>query len=219
MSLRRRRVRKRAVLVLLAAAVILLLAAVRFRLFPIAEDLAVTRVTLRTAHLINEAIDQQISTGAVNYDRVVHLEKDEQGQVTALQTDIAEMNALKTRILAQVNREILELDVDEIGVPLGNLILPGFFSGRGPLLPVRILTVRSSDAAFENQFTQAGINQTLHQILMTVSIDMTIVTPAGTKQVEAASQVVIAETVIVGTVPDSYLSLDRPTDPESVRQN
>lgn len=208
MTRRRRRIRKRVVLAVLAAAAVLLLLVVRLRLFPLAEDLAVTRVTLRTSHLINEAIDEQIRAGAVDYESMVLLEKDETGAVTALKTNIAEMNTLKTQILDQVNREILQLDVDEIGVPLGNLLLPGLFSGRGPYLPVRILTVRSSDASFENQFTQAGINQTLHQIVMTVSIDMTIVTPAGTAQVESASHVVVAETVIVGTVPSSYLALD-----------
>ena len=205
---RRIPIRKPAVLLVLTAVILGGLLLVRLRLFPLAEDLAVTKITNQTSNLINDAIDQQIRAGTVDYSNMVLLEKDELGGVTALKTNIGEMNALKTKILDTVNQEIMQLDVEEISVPLGNLILPAFFSGRGPYLPVKILSVRSSEATFENQFTQAGINQTLHQILMTVTIDMTVVTPSGTTQVNTSSQVVVAETVIVGTVPNSYLSMN-----------
>ncbi len=205
---KRRRIRKPMALLLAIAVILAALMLVRFRLFPLAEDLAVTKITNQTSNLINDAIDQQIRTGAVDYSNMVILEKDELGNVTALKTNIGEMNALKTKILDTVNQEIMQLDVEEISVPLGNLLLPAFFSGRGPYLPVKVLSVRSSDATFENQFSQAGINQTLHQILMTVTIEMTVVTPAGTALVDTSSQVVVAETVIVGNVPNSYLSMN-----------
>lgn len=205
---RKIRLRRRWMVILLLLALLVPAAVMRMRLFPMVEELAVTRVTNQTARLINDAIDAQIRDGVVDYSNMVLLEKDDTGAVTALKTNISEMNALKTRILDTVNEEILQLNVEEIGVPIGNLLVPALFSGRGPYLPVKVLTVRSSEAAFSNQFTQAGINQTLHQIIMTITIDMTIVTPAGTGQVDTSSQVVVAETVIVGTVPESYLAID-----------
>lgn len=205
---RKIRLRRRWMVILLLLALLVPVAVMRMRLFPMVEELAVTRVTNQTARLINDAIDAQIRDGVVDYSNMVLLEKDDTGAVTALKTNISEMNALKTRILDTVNEEILQLNVEEIGVPIGNLLVPALFSGRGPYLPVKVLTVRSSEAAFSNQFTQAGINQTLHQIIMTITIDMTIVTPAGTEQVDTSSQVVVAETVIVGTVPESYLAID-----------
>ena len=205
---RKIRLRRRWMGGLLRLALLVPVAVMRMRLFPMVEELAVTRVTNQTARLINDAIDAQIRDGVVDYSNMVLLEKDDTGAVTALKTNISEMNALKTRILDTVNEEILQLNVEEIGVPIGNLLVPALFSGRGPYLPVKVLTVRSSEAAFSNQFTQAGINQTLHQIIMTITIDMTIVTPAGTEQVDTSSQVVVAETVIVGTVPESYLAID-----------
>ncbi len=205
---RKIRLRRRWMVILLLLALLVPAAVMRMRLFPMVEELAVTRVTNQTARLINDAIDAQIRDGVVDYSNMVLLEKDDTGAVTALKTNISEMNALKTRILDTVNEEILQLNVEEIGVPIGNLLVPALFSGRGPYLPVKVLTVRSSEAAFSNQFTQAGINQTLHQIIMTITIDMTIVTPAGTEQVDTSSQVVVAETVIVGTVPESYLAID-----------
>jgi len=94
------------------------------------------------------------------------------------------------------------------------LILPELFSGAGPRLPVKIMSVSTSDAEFRNEFSEAGINQSLQQIMMDVTISMTVLTPMGTETVTASSEVVIAETVIVGSVPDSYVKVDQPTSAE-----
>jgi hypothetical protein len=77
---------------------------------------------------------------------------------------MSEVNRLKTDILNIINDEILALDTSDIGVPMGSLILPELISGRGPAIPVRILSIRNSDATFLSNFVQAGINQTLHQL-------------------------------------------------------
>lgn len=206
--MRRRRRRLRAALVV----VVLLLAAlgvlVRTRFYPLARDLAISRVVNRTGNLINDAVDEQIKRGMVDYGEMVLLEKDQNGNVTALKTNMGEINRLKTLILDIVNRKIVEMDMDEIGVPLGSLVFPALFSGNGPMLPVRVLSVSSSDASFQNRFSEAGINQTLHQIVMDVKVEMTVLTPAGAEPLEVSSQVVVAETVIVGTVPNSYLAVN-----------
>lgn len=205
----RRKRRIWSVLLLLLFLLAALAVTARLRFYPMARDLAVTQVTNRTGNLINDAIDEQIKCGSVDYGSMVSLEKGLDGKVTALKTNIGEINRLKTLILDIVNEEIIELDVDEIGVPLGSLFFPVFFSGSGPLLPVRVLYISSSDASFHNQFSQAGINQTLHQIIMEVTVQMTILTPAGTEQLDVSTQVVVAETVIVGAVPYSYLAVNQ----------
>ena len=209
----RRRKRRRGLLILLLALlmVIAMAAVIRIRLFPLVQDMAISRVTNEASNIINFAVDQQIKTGQIDYDNMVLLEKDSGGNVTALKTNMSEVNRLKTQVLDLVNDEILDLAVDQIGVPVGNLVMPAFFAGRGFYLPVKVLSIRSSDADFQNLFSQAGINQTLHQILMNVGITMTILTPAGTETVTTTSQVVIAETVIVGNVPNSYVSLETGT--------
>ena len=207
--MRRRKKRRGQLILLLALLMIIALAAViRIRLFPLVRDMAISRVTNEASNIINFAVDQQIKTGQIDYDNMVFLEKDSGGNVTALKTNMSEVNRLKTQVLNLVNDEILDLAVDQIGVPVGNLVMPAFFAGRGFALPVKVLSIRSSDADFQNLFSQAGINQTLHQILMNVGITMTILSPAGTETVTTTSQVVIAETVIVGNVPNSYVSLE-----------
>ena len=169
------------------------------------RELAETQVKNTTSDLTNDAIAKQIEDGVVQYDRIVYFEKDLDGRITALKTNIGEVNRLKTDILNIINDEILALDTSDIGIPLGSLFLPELFSGKGPAIPVHILSIRNSDASFVSHFTQAGINQTLHQVIMEVSIDGSVLVLGQTASFTMYSEVVVAETVIVGEVPDTFL--------------
>ena len=171
----------------------------------IIQDLAETQVKNTTSDLTNDAIARQIAEGVIQYDRIVYFEKDLDGKITALKTNMTEINRLKTDILNIINDEILSLDTSHLGIPVGSLFLPEFFSGKGPSIPVRILSIRNSDAAFASDFTQAGINQTLHQLTMEVSVDVSVLVLAQITSFTVTSEVVVAQTVIVGDVPGTYL--------------
>ena len=168
-------------------------------------SLAVTQVTNATSDLINDAIDQQIEAGDIQYDRIVFFEKDLDGKITALKTNMSEVNRLKTAILNKINDAILAMDMTQLGIPLGDLILPEILSDRGPEFPIHILSIRNSDASLGSDFSQAGINQTLHQLSMEIYVDVAILVFGKTQNFTVSSQVVVAETVIVGTVPDTLL--------------
>lgn len=168
------------------------------------RSLAETQVKNTTSDLINDAIDRQIEDGNIQYDRMVYFEKDLDGRITALKTNMSEVNRLKTDILNIINDEILALSTDDLGIPLGSLFLPELLSGRGPSIPVEILTIRNSDASFSSSFSEAGINQTLQQMNMHVSVDVTVLVLGQTNSFTISSQVIVAETIIVGDVPDTY---------------
>lgn len=168
------------------------------------RGLAETQIRNSTSDLINDAIDKQIAEGDIQYDRIVYFEKDLNGRITALKTNMSEVNRLKTDILNLINDEILAMTTDDLGIPLGSLFLPELFSGKGPSIPVEILSIRNSDASFSSDFTEAGINQTLQQLNMHVSVDVTVLVLGETKSFTISSQVVVAETIIVGNVPDTY---------------
>lgn len=171
----------------------------------VVRELAQTQVKNSTSDLTNDAIARQIANGTIAYDRLVFFEKDLNGRITALKTNMSEVNRLKTDILNIINDEILSLDTSDIGIPLGSLFLPELLSGRGPAIPVHILSIRNSDASFVSHFEQAGINQTLHKLTMVVSIDVSVLVLAETTSFTMSSEVVVAETVIVGDVPDTFL--------------
>lgn len=181
----------------------LLLGLFRSRYHDTIRTLANTQVRNTTSDLINDAIDRQIALGNIQYDRIVFFEKDLDGRITALKTNMSEVNRLKTAILNIINDEILALSTTDMGIPLGSLILPEFFAGRGLRIPIEIRSVRNSDALFQSEFTEAGINQTLHKLSMTVSVDISVLVLGKTEDFTISSQVVVAETIIVGQVPDT----------------
>lgn len=197
----RRFFRRSIVLILLITAAFLLF---RWKYNSAIRSLAQTQVMNSTSDLINDAIDKQIETGNIQYDRMIYFEKDLDGQITALKTNMSEVNRLKTDILDIINDEILALDTSELGIPLGSLVLPEVLSGKGPEIPVQIMAIRNSDANFFSNFTQAGINQTLQQLTMEVSVDVAVLVWGDTNSFTVSSQVVIAETIIVGQVPDTF---------------
>lgn len=190
---------------LLSAVLLALFLTFRGKYRDIVSELAVTQVKNTTSDLTNDAIAKQIAAGNIQYDRIVFFEKDLDGRITALKTNMSEVNRLKTDILNIINDEILALDHSDIGVPLGSLFMPEFLSGKGPAIPVHILSIRNSDAVFLSDFSQAGINQTLHKLTMEVSVDVAILVLGQTSSFTLSSEVVVAETVIVGQVPDTFL--------------
>jgi sporulation protein YunB len=195
-------------LVLLIVIPVLIMLFLRLSVAPLVQELAKARVDNRASYVINEAVETLLREDQINYEDIILLEKDINGSVTALKTNMSEINHLKTQILSVIDVMLLDLDVNEIGLPLGSVILPELFSGTGPKLPVRVMSISRSDAEFRNEFKEAGINQSLQQIMMDVIITMTILTPVGTETVTTVSQIVVAETVIVGSVPDSYVNFD-----------
>ena len=184
---------------------LILLLTIRSKYRDVIEDLARTSVMNTTSDLTNDAIAKQIAAGTIAYDRIVFFEKDLDGRITALKTNMSEVNRLKTDILNIINDEILALDSSDIGIPLGSLFIPELFSGKGPAIPVHILSIRNSDANFVSSFTQAGINQTLHRLNMEVSIDVAVLVLGNTSSFTMSSEVVVAETIIVGDVPQTFL--------------
>ena len=204
---RKKRNRRRFLLIALCAFVLAVALTVRFRYVPFLREAARTRVVNVASDRINDAINAQISSGAVDYSRIIYLEMDVNGNITALRTNMAEVNRLKTLTLELLCGDLLEMDTEELCIPLGSILMPSFFAGKGPGLPIRIIALSTSDADFYSEFSAAGINQTLQRILLEIRLCMSIQTAAGIERVDVSTQIVVAETVIVGKVPETYFEL------------
>ena len=190
---------------LLAAVCLIFLLTLRYKYRDVITELARISVKNTTSDMINDAIDLQVTEGNIAYDRIVFFEKDLEGRITALKTNMSEVNHLKTEILGILNDEILSLDTTAMGIPVGSLFLPEILSGKGPVIPVQILSIRNSDADFLSDFSASGINQTLHQLNMEVSIEVSVLVLGQTDSFTVTSQVLVAETVIIGDVPQTLL--------------
>lgn len=155
---------------------------------------------------INNAIVETLSSGDYGGDYFVTFQKAENGDVTAISSNMARINELSAKILDKLVDSTRDNTIT-IGIPAGNLTGASLLMGRGAKIPVKIIVLSSSRVEFMNNIVTAGINQTKHQINLRVTVDIQILVPWGTESTQVSTDVLIADTVIVGKVPDTYLNM------------
>ena len=94
-----------------------------------------------------------------------------------------------------------------VEIPIGNLTGVSLLMGRGPKVPVQIIVLTPSKVEFSNSIITAGINQTKHQVNLEVIVDIDVLIPWDTASTQVKTEVLIADTVIVGKVPDTYMNV------------
>jgi sporulation protein YunB len=175
---------------------------------PVLEQIALTQTQNAVSNAINDSVSQEISDDKVTYDSLITLEKNESGQVTALQSNMAAINTLRTDLLKAALNSTNGLISQEMSVPVGSLTHFPFFSGRGPSITFKLVSVGAATAKIDNLFTDAGVNQTRHQIMLTITTQISILLPGHIITTTEDTSICVAETVIVGTVPNTFLQMD-----------
>ncbi|MBQ8653354.1 MAG: sporulation protein YunB [Clostridia bacterium] len=173
--------------------------------------LASARAEVLAVNVLNEAIEDVIAQG-VRYDELVEVTLDQSGSVRLLQANAAGMNSLSSRVSLTAQEKLENLQDQYISVPLGSALGIALLSGAGPKIPVRILPVGAVKTEFDTEFTSAGINQTRHRVLLTMTAQVQLVLPTGAAGVQAVNQVAVAESIIVGEVPESFVNVGDDTD-------
>ena len=195
-------------LLLFLAALSLFLAGAAVFLKDISCQIAVSDARDIVTVQVNEAIARIMADGAYDEDSFVSFEKDAAGEITAVSANMARINALSAEILHEVV-DATENRTLRVSIPLGNLTGISLLMGRGPAVPVQIIMLTSSRVEFQNNIITAGINQTQHQIDLQVLVDIDILIPWGTENAQVVTDVMIADTVVVGKVPESYWSIQQ----------
>ena len=157
---------------------------------------------------IHDAITAEMSEGDYPYDYFVTLDKDAAGNITALKSNMAHINTLSSSLIGGIV-DIATAGDFNIKIPFGNLTGVNILSGRGPMIPIKIVMLTSSTANFRNNFSSAGINQTKHEVMVEVSVDVDILVPWDTIRTTVVTEILVAETVVVGRVPDTYLEFGK----------
>lgn len=171
-------------------------------------SLAATRVSNMVGQVVTEAVRDAVDSGDVRYDNLISLEKNESGGIAALVSNMAEFNRLQAAITQDILRRLETMSDMELSIPLGTLTGSAFLAGRGPRCTIRAQSTGSCSAEFANEFSQAGINQTTHRIMLRVDVSMSILLPGFRTGAEVSNAFAVAETVIVGEVPDTYTYFD-----------
>lgn len=174
------------------------------QLRPLLESMATTRVSNTVNRIVFEAVNEAIESGEITYDQLISFEKDNDGKITAVHSNMAACNRLQVEILDIILARIDQVSARELSIPVGSLTGSALLAGRGPRIKVRMESVGSSSARFENEFTSAGINQTNHRIVLHIDVSVAILLQGFTTATQVSNAVTVAETVIVGTVPDTY---------------
>lgn len=171
---------------------------------PILTSLATVRVANTVTRIVNAAVNETVYEGEVDYDSLMALEKDNSGRIVAVKSNMAEFNRLQSAILSNVLERMSEVDTRELSIPVGTLTGSPLLAGRGPAIKVKMQSVGTPSAHFENAFTDAGINQTRHRIMLVVDVSVGILLPGFSTGTRVSNSFAVAETVIVGGVPESY---------------
>ena len=196
---------KPAVLFCLAVLMLFIAAAAIF-LKDLSTQIAVSDASDIVTVRINNAIAEIMKNEDYGGDYFVTFEKNTTGEVSAISSNMSRINALSAQILDSVVGAT-ENHTLTVEIPIGNLSGISLLMGRGPKIPVQIIVLTSSRVEFNNSIVTAGINQTKHQINLEVIVDIDILIPWETVSSQVVTEILIADTIVVGKVPDTYLNM------------
>lgn len=200
--------KRRSKLGLFLPLVLILVAAISWFLGDLATQMAVSDATDIVTKTVNDSINEVIGKGVYGFDYFVTLEKDGEGNVTAISSDMAHINTLSTEILNSVI-ESTDNGIIKINIPAGNLSGLNLLLNKGPDIQVDIIMLTSSRVDFRNEMVSCGINQAKYQLVLEVTVDIDILVPWGTESATTVTEVIVADTVIIGKVPNTYLNMEK----------
>lgn len=174
------------------------------RVRPIIEKVTAYQSKILATQIINEAVYEEISSEEFDYASFVTIVYDDSNQVSSIKSDMANINRMKTLITQNINCKLEQMKQQELSISFGTITGVHMFYGKGPELCFSVMPEGYVETALLSVFSDAGINQTLHRLVLEVKTDVSPIIPGYTQSVEVKGQFVIAETIIVGDVPDAY---------------
>ncbi len=161
---------------------------------------------------INQTVCELLEEEHLAYNELISIAYDDSGAITALSANAARINAVKAKTALAVRERLGKTDSMEIGIPLGTLCASTLFAGVGPPINCRSLLSAIPTVSLQYHFDGAGINQTLHSIIMVVTVPLSVTLPLQSTDIEVKTSFLIGETILVGEVPDAYTNVI--SDPE-----
>lgn len=171
--------------------------------------ISISEATMRasTTVAVNDAVYYTLSD-EMRYEDLVTITRDTEGEIIAVAANPLKINKIARDTASISQSNLKNLSLNGIPIPLGALTGIEAFAGLGPSIHFRIIPVSSVSCGFSSTFESVGINQTKHSIYLNVIADISIVMPSRTENFAIATDILIGEWVIVGTVPDAYLQSD-----------
>lgn len=173
---------------------------------PIFETMCEEKVKSVATIITNQ--QSTITMNKYQYEQLYTIEKDENGDIVIIRSNVVPINNMISDLTENIQKEFDRIERTEINIPMGNLSGLYFLSGTGPNIKVKVSITGTVDTEVKSEFIAQGINQTLHRIYVSFVCNMKIVTPLRNYEKEITNQVIVAEHVIVGNIPDAYYNFD-----------
>jgi len=202
------RITKKDVILATVTAALFVSAIIMFRiggfLTELSGDIALSDARDAAIDTVNEAMLLMMTRGTYDYDYFVDIGTGADGQVVSLNANMSRINAFSSALLDYVGQ--LDRKNIQVEIPVGNLTGSSLLLGKGPNVVVHMIMLTSPHIEFRSELASAGINQTEHHLLLDVVVDIDVLVPWGTLSTQAITEVLIAQTVIVGSVPNLYVN-------------
>lgn len=206
----KRQQRRKVVKKIVAVICVLIIIAVAIALWvywksmtPTILDIAESRLTSETIRMINEAVS--VSLSDCKYQDLITVEKNENGEVALISANSSTANILARKTANLTQSKINELSSFDVNIPLGTLSGVPLLSEKGPKVNIEVTPIGTVTCSFVSTFETAGINQTLHRIYINVDATIDIIIPSSRKTVQSSTPILLCESVIVGSVPQTFL--------------
>ena len=151
------------------------------------------------------------------YEDLATVIKDENGKIQMIKLNIIPVNEITSDIAVKIQNELNNIDNTQISIRMGSFSGIKLLSGVGPKFNIRVSSNGNIETNLKSEFKTAGINQTLHQIYLEIKCNITILTPYDSASEEIVNQILIAESIIVGEIPNSYYNLDNGNSRETIK--
>lgn len=162
-------------------------------------------------------ITNQQSTIIMNkyqYEELYTIEKDENGDIIVIKSNVVPINNLISDLTENIQHEFEKIEKAKIDIPVGSMSGSYWFSGIGPDIPIKVVMLGNLDTEIKSEFIAKGINQTLHRVYVNFYCNMKVATPIKNYEKSITNQVIIAEHVIVGKIPETYYNLEGMDSPD-----
>jgi sporulation protein YunB len=169
--------------------------------------LAQSKVQLETVELINNVVNDKI-VAQIEYEDIFTVHKDTEGAIVLLQANTIKLNQIMAKTAAELAKAINNLQETSVSIPLGQITGSSILSGWGPRVNVNIIPAGQINVDILNTFTETGINQSRHLIYFEIKSKLRIAVPFMEQEISIVSNIPLAETIIIGKVPETYVNMD-----------
>ncbi len=169
-----------------------------------AEDQAETDVVV----LIDKTISECRELDSLSYDDIIEVTKNENDEIVSVSAKTVKLNSIRSELSMNMNSKLDKISTTTVFVPLGMLLGFRILSGVGIRIPVRVVPYGTAYADFGSSFDGQDINRTIHSVYLEASATVSILVPFESETLTVNTRIPIAETVITGEVPESYVNID-----------